>query len=479
MNWILKNALSKQLILKSILIILGLSAFGNDGYKIKIQIEGISDSVCYLANYYGDKVYLTDTAQVLKKGVFVFEGTEALPGGIYIVAGQSNNQYFEFLVDKNQNFSIHTAVPDLLQQIHFKNSTENDLFYSYINLSVQNRKKIEQLKKNKKLLEAGNDSILILNKQITHLNSQIAEFSDSIVQSNQGLFVSALLDAMKEPGEIFTQQLALGTDSVHAYQYYKNHYWDNLDVSDSRFLRTPLYHKRMEKFFSKVLLQNPDTINKEADIFISKTKPDKETYKYAIWYLTYKFETSKIMGFDEIFVHMVDNYYSTGEAYWADSTVVKSLAKRADALRDILIGSVAPELILIDTNFNFISMHHSEAPYMLVLFYEHDCGHCKKEIGEIKKWLAEDSLGIKVFAVCTDTSISKWKQYIVDQKLDWINVNGTRSVTADYHTLYDIRSTPTLFLLNEQKEIIAKRILASQLEPFIRNYHRNKQLNND
>jgi peroxiredoxin len=182
------------------------------------------------------------------------------------------------------------------------------------------------------------------------------------------------------------------------------------------------------------------------------------------------------MGFDEIFVHMVDNYYTTGEAYWADSTVVISLAKRADALRDILIGSVAPELILIDTNFNFRSLHHSDSPYMIVMFYEHDCGHCKKEISELKNWLSEDSLGLQIFAVCTDTSINKWKKFIVKEKLNWINVNGTRSVTADYHTLYDIRSTPTLFLLNEQKEIIAKRILAAQMKPFLLNYHRNKQL---
>ncbi len=235
----------------------------------------------------------------------------------------------------------------------------------------------------------------------------------------------------------------------------------------------------MEKFFSKVLYQNPDTINNEADKFIEKAKADKETYKYAIWYLTYKFETSKMMGFDEIFVHMVDNYYSLGEAYWADPSVVKSLAKRADALRNILIGSVAPELILIDTSFNFVSLHHTEAPYMLVLFYEYDCGHCKKEISEIKNWLAEDSLGMKIFAVCTDTSINKWKQFIVNQKLEWVNVNGTRSVTPDYHTLYDIRSTPTLFLLNEKKEIIAKRILTAQMKPFLRNYHRNRQLIKD
>lgn len=474
--------LTKHIIINVILFFMALTSFGIEGYKIKIQIEGINDSVCYLANYYGDKVYLADTAVVEKKGDFIFEGDEKLPGGIYIVAGQSNNQYFEFIVDHDQNFSVQTALPDLLYNISFKNSLNNDLFYSYINLSVKNRKKVEILNEEKKQLIINKDSLAkskttVINEQITELNKQIVKHTDSIIELYPLQFVTVILKAMKEPYDIYTKQLDLGKDSVYAYQYYIDHYWDNLDVSDRRLLRTPLYHKRMEKFFSKILFQNPDTINQEADKFIAKTKSDKETYKYAIWYLTYKFETSKVMGFDEIFVHMVDNYYSQGEAYWADSSIVKSLAKRADALRDILIGAVAPELILIDTNFNFKSLHRSESPYTIVMFYEYDCGHCKKEIQEIKKWLAEDSLGIQVFAVCTDTSINKWKNFIIKQKLEWINVNGTRSVTADYHTLYDIRSTPSLFLLNERKEILAKRILTVQMRPFLENYIRHKQRN--
>ena len=109
----------KSMILWSLIFQTGLNSLGNEGYKIQIQIDGITDSVCYLANYYGDKVYLTDTAKVGKKGIFIFEGDEPLPGGIYILAGQSNNQYFEFLVDKEQKFYIATALPNLLENIEF------------------------------------------------------------------------------------------------------------------------------------------------------------------------------------------------------------------------------------------------------------------------------------------------------------------------------------------------------------------------
>ncbi len=446
-----------------------------DGYKIKIRIKGIQDTVCYLANYYGDKTYLTDTAIVDSKGKFIFEGDTTLPGGIYIVAGQSNNKYFEFIIDKEQKFSVSTEVTDINGKMKFENSRDNKLFFEYIKNNMVNRMEIESLKKSKSQILQP-DSLKSIDKQIDEINTLLYAYQQKVISENPGSFVSIVLKAMQEPEVIDIPILENGReDSVYKYQYYKQHFWDNFDLSDDRLLRTPLFHKRLERYFANILYQHPDTIIKEADIYINKTRENKEVFKYSVWFLTYKFETSKIMGFDEIFVHMVDTYYTTGEAYWSDSTVVASLSKRADALRPILIGGTAPDLILIDTNYSFLSLHYSPADYILLLFYEIDCNHCKKEINKLKAWYENNDLGLQVFAVNTDTSLVKWKKFIVDNDLKWINVNGTRSITPDYHQLYDIRTTPTFFLMDQKKKIIAKRLKTEQLIPFLENYHKNKQ----
>ncbi|OQX79838.1 MAG: hypothetical protein B6D61_02865 [Bacteroidetes bacterium 4484_249] len=447
-----------------------------DGYKIKIQINGIADTVCYLANYYGDKTYLTDTAYVDKKGRFVFEGDSVLPGGIYIVAGQNNNRYFELIIDKEQQFAITTDLSDITGKMKFDRSFDNTLFFDYINNNITNRKKIASLKKSKEEFVDMPDSMNNINRQIQDINNNLEKYQTDIIENNPESFVSVLLKAMKDPEVINIPVLENGReDSVYAYQYYKQHFWDNFDLTDDRLLRTPLFNKRIKRYFTSVIFQHPDTITKEADIFIDKTRDNKEVFKYSVWYLTYKFETSKIMGFDEIFVHMVDNYYAKGEAYWADSSVVKSLSERADALRPILIGKTAPELILIDTAGSFVSLHHTPAKYMVVFFYEVDCGHCKKENKALKSWYDNNDIGFEVFAVCTDTSLVKWKKFINKNDMNWVNVNGTRSITPDYHDLYDIRVTPTLFLLDDKKNIIAKRLKTEQLIPFLENYNKNKQ----
>lgn len=471
-----RNTCIKQIVwIVAVLVNILFVKVSGQEYKLKFQVKGINDTICYLANYYGDKTYLTDTAVVDDKGRFVFEGDSVLPGGIYIIAGQAKNKYFECIVDKEQQFSIVTDLSDISAKAKISNSVDNELFFEYIVRNINHHKRMEEINQQKKALKNQPDSLAILNEEIKVSTKNLATFQQDLIVNNPETFVSVLLNAMTEP-EVPEKLFESGkADSVYQYQYYKNHYWDNFDLTDDRLLRTPLFNSHTERFFGQVVYQHPDSIIQEADIFIDKTRPNKEVFKYAVWYLTYKFETSKIMGFDEIFVHMVDTYYSQGQAFWADSSVVVTLSNRANELRPILIGSPAPNLILIDTSGGFKSLYHYNAEFMVVLFYESDCNHCKKEITALKTWLQEDTYDVKVFAVCTDTSLVQWKKFIVDYDLDWINVNGTRSVTPDYHDLYDIRMTPTMFLLDDKKKILAKRLKTDQLAPFLDSYVRSKK----
>lgn len=86
-------------------------------------------------------------------------------------------------------------------------------------------------------------------------------------------------------------------------------------------------------------------------------------------------------------------------------------------------------------------------------------------------------LDFEVYAVCMDTSWSDMKNYIKKNQLPWINVNGFYSVTSDFRELYDVHSSPVLFVLDREKKIIAKRILTAQIEAFLnqRNEKKEKQ----
>ena len=77
---------------------------------------------------------------------------------------------------------------------------------------------------------------------------------------------------------------------------------------------------------------------------------------------------------------------------------------------------------------------------------------------------------MKIFAVCADSSLVNWKSAIRKRKMDWINVDGPRSLTGDYHDQYDITTTPVVYILNNRKEIIAKRLVTEQFLQFFKNY---------
>jgi hypothetical protein len=56
--------------------------------------------------------------------------------------------------------------------------------------------------------------------------------------------------------------------------------------------------------------------------------------------------------------------------------------------------------------------------------------------------------------------------------MPWITVNGPRTYVGSYHDLYDANTTPSLFIMDEKKKIIAKKIPIERLEEFFTNYEK-------
>ena len=129
-----------------------------------------------------------------------------------------------------------------------------------------------------------------------------------------------------------------------------------------------------------------------------------------------------------------------------------------------------------DSTGKYISLYDVKAKYTIVIFWDHGCGHCKKEVpklAELYKKLKNE--GVEVYAVETEDKPEDWKKFIRDYKLNWINVQEQdqyrRAVTKK---IYDIYSTPVIYLLDENKIIKAKRIDTDQLAGFIEALEKEK-----
>ena len=278
------------------------------------------------------------------------------------------------------------------------------------------------------------------------------------------------MKAMQDPEIPEAPILANGKkDSTFAYRYYKAHFWDNIDFSDDRMLRTPIFHPKVKQYMEKLTPQGPDyvdSINASADYIITKAKANQEVFKYIVYWLTYNYESSNIMGMDAVFVHLVEQYYVTKQAFWVDSTQLYKITNRAYTLKPLLIGKKAPMVNMPDSTGKYIPLYDVKAKYTVMIFWDHGCGHCKKEIPKLVEQYNSKlkAKGVQVYAIETEDKPKEWKQFIKEHKLNWINVcepdDYKRAVTKK---IYDIYSTPVIYLLDENKIIKAKRIESEQI----------------
>lgn len=448
------------------------------GYLIKAKVVGVVNDTCYLGNYYGQYQYVKDTAISNANGEIIFQGKEDLAGGIYFIV-LPGKKFFEFIIDKEQVISFETDTSDFTAKMKVKGSKENILFYEYLNF-INARQKDYTIFKEKYQKNAENkDSVDFYKKKMEVIDNEVKDYKLKFIEQNPDFLIAKVFKGSKDPDIPEVPILPNGRkDSLFSYNYYKEHYFDNLDFMDDRLLRTPVFYNRLNYFMNNVIVQIPDSIKKEADKLIEKARGNKEVFKYIVWYMTNTYETSNVMGFDAVFVHMVETYYMTNQCFWVSPKILDNLTKRAMKLKPILLGNIAPNLIMQDTSLNLQALHGVKANYTVLLFWDPECGHCQTEIPSIHEFYVKNKidLGFEVFAVCTDTNMVKMKQFIRKHNLSWINVNGPRALTPPYAETYDIYSTPVIFILDEKKVILAKRISYDQIGDFIRNDIKRKAL---
>ncbi|MEZ4917010.1 MAG: TlpA disulfide reductase family protein [Chitinophagales bacterium] len=216
-----------------------------------------------------------------------------------------------------------------------------------------------------------------------------------------------------------------------------------------------------------------DSVIVACDYVLKKAEQNDKVFQYVLVTLLNKYANSKVMGDDAVYVHLVNNYYATDKAWWTDEETVNKMKERAGALEPILIGKISPDLNLRDTTVtNFVRLHSVESDYTIIFIWDPDCGHCKKAAPVLKKFYDKHKNdGIKVYAITTVSieELDKWKKFIRENDLNFINVGDLYHQTK-FRDLYDISSTPQIFILDSKKEIIAKRLGVEQLENFFHQY---------
>ncbi len=496
-----------KLIMKKILLNIALCSIlgslnAQTGHEIKINFKNCKDTVVYLAYYQFDKSYLSDTCKKVVKGNIVFKGKNNLDKGVYYLVSQDKARYFDFFIDEqSQKLQFSTDTLDLVKNLKSSTSKENDDFFTYIKFITAKNIEFSGFRSKTKGM-SKTDSIAFVNQKGKELNESVTNFEKSFLEQHKGTFVGDVINLKMEKEAKDIPKASNGRpDSMYIYTYYKAHYWDGVNFQDDGILRTPFFADRVKKYFNSVVVQNPDSINVEIDRMMSKTKQGTKMNMFLLAYFTPTYESAKVMGFDKVFVHIIDTYFRTGKAKGIyDDKTIDNIEKRGDILKPLMLGNIAPDLLMIDTvghksiskmgfdtvktsagatklyydniqylTQKFISMSTIKADYFVLVFWDVDCGHCKTEIPKLLEEyhaLLKDKKDVKVFSVYTQHEYEKYRKYIIENKLDWINVYDGVHIN-NIKEKYDIYSTPVIYVLDKNKRIKAKRIGTEQVKDII------------
>ncbi len=466
------------------------------GQKLKFKVVGQKDTTVFLVKYYGKGLYYADTAEI-KNEVVEFDGKLQQPGILALLLPQQ--KYFEFIYN-NEDVQLETQGEDYVGNMKVKKSEENKVFYDYMHFLSLKRTDANKLSDEKSKLKKEDPNFKILGDKIDAISKEVVAYQKNLIATNSTKLVGKIvkmgmdIEIPEAPKDAKGKQI----DTLFSYHYFRDHFFDNIDLNDSRLVNTPIFHSKVEMYFGKtMMIQHWDTIIKYAFQFCDRLDPKTKTFEYCVSWITSTYEKSNIMGMDKVFVMMGERYYCAknaegkSPASWVKEDKLKDLCEKVNVQKNLVLGVRPPNISLRDTtDVIWKDFYSLKSEYTIIYFWDPECGHCKKTTPKLEELYLKKfkDRNIEIFSVgkAVGDDFPKWKKFVKDNKLTFINVAVTESLfkaamedarqfvpkytsleALNYQTTFDIFSTPRVFVLDKDKKIIAKQLSISQLEDML------------
>ena len=217
--------------------------------------------------------------------------------------------------------------------------------------------------------------------------------------------------------------------------------------------------------------QQPYEIISRADVFINTGKTPEETARIA-WYIYNYYRSSNIMGYDEIAIYIADSYFLNKRYTLPDESAMMEMRLFAETNRNSLIGMKAPSLTLQDPAGTEIRIPDGDQDYSVLYFYDDECPGCVRTTPALMQYMIRNSAGINftIYMVYTQNDRERWMDYIQKAVQPFTLPANVRTVhlwdpdmTSDFVTKYGVISTPKLFLLDRNGNIIGRELTPTAL----------------
>lgn len=457
-----------------LLSLFALTAFAQK-HEITIRLEKPNQEKLYIAQHFRDELRLVDSARLAKGGKYLFNGKARLQKGIYALVDASGKKAItDFTIDGGAKFTLYFDSTLKASGVKVTGSEANRHMFEYIAKNDVARSRARQLDKDKKSKDEKVRKAA--EQEMESLSKEMVAYEKDMAEKNKEFYFFRL------------QQIFGGPEVPESVAdkavYYRTHYWDGIDLKDHSLIYTPdLFNKMNYYFFGVLYYADADTICHHADRVLHSIDNDPVMLQYFLEFIMPKYyRSTKNIGWDQVWCHLVREFYLSGKCTFATPADIANKRQTCEFLERSLIGAMGAELVMADTNQSsnsedWISSHRLPNKYVILWFWDPDCHHCQEQTATLITLY--DSLAaahnpiFEVYAVGYESDVAKWKRYVKEHNLPFINVGGP-NVNIDYQEAYNIHGAPTMIILNADRQIIMNKTLpTNSILPFIREYEKS------
>lgn len=382
----------------------------------------------------------------ITNGEFAIDLPENTPEGMYrLLYSQQNNGFVDFIYNgKSVELSFNPDNP--LESVAFLNSEENSIYQNYLMDYSNQQQTLDSLQVNYFSLQDQIDKTNTLNLYTTEFKKQqrIQETYETLAKE---FLANHFIKANKK---YYSEQLF---DTPQEYlNSEKEHYFDFLDFTDKELLNsTFLSEKVIDYVFylngSEDLEMQNGLYKESVNEVINRLGEDLNLRSDMLTLFLHSFsqiENTVLIDF------VIDNYYLKLPEQLQDQLFLSQIHEKVR----LAIGKTAPEISWEENGIEKKLSELTIAKTYILVFWSTGCSHCLVEIPQLYEFTKEKE-NIHVIGYTLENDDIGFNIYAPKYE-KWTNILGLQKWQNPMVKEYQITATPTYFILDEHKKIIAK-----------------------
>ncbi len=181
------------------------------------------------------------------------------------------------------------------------------------------------------------------------------------------------------------------------------------------------------------------------------------------------FKDPNIMGQEAVAISVANNYFLNNKYELSSPDDLFIIKTYVDLNKSSLIGMSAPNLAMYDTCDVKHDILNNDRRFTIIYFYTPECSVCKITTPTLVSLLnLYKGVELNICAIYAEDNKELWKKYInkhfkiTNPKIHFYNYYDPL-VESRFHILYNVISTPSMYLLDRSNKIIGRSLNTSSL----------------